>query len=52
MADDDDLDIYAMNDSSASYFSPEKEYEQQDKQHREEYVNNQVDFLSVFFLLK
>ena len=49
MADDDDLDINAINElSSSSSFPPDIystiEKEQEDKQNREENVHNQVDF--------
>ena len=59
MANDDDLDINAINDlSSSSSFPPDIystiEKEQEDKQNREENVHNQVDFFlkSFFFRLK
>jgi hypothetical protein len=54
MTDDDRLDIYAMNDSSASDFPAVtlSTIEKGNEQHREEYVNNQVDFFSFKFFVK
>jgi hypothetical protein len=57
MADDDDLDINAINDLSSSSSIPPDIYstiekEQKDKQYREENVHNQVDSFSFqLFLL-